>query len=57
MGTRLKISALIGMFDELTLHRYTLTNGDTADEFIQQEVWDCGPVIWLGLRYRDGTFE
>ena len=39
-----------GMFDELVLNRYFLANGGTADEFIQHEVWDSGPMTWLGLR-------
>jgi hypothetical protein len=38
-----------GMFGEQTLNRYTLADGGKADEFIQHEVWDSGPVTWLGL--------
>jgi len=51
-----------GMFDELVLNRYFLANGGTADEFIQHEVWDSGPMTWLGLavcnadNYRIKTF-
>lgn len=46
-----------GMFEELRLYRYTLDDGRTADEFIQHEVWDCGPMTWLGLRCGDTVFE
>lgn len=45
-----------GMFDEMSLYRYTLNNGKTADEFVQREIWDCGPVTWLGLRSQDRIF-
>jgi len=46
-----------GMFDELVLNRYFLANGGTADEFIQHEVLDSGPMTWLRLKVfcEDGT--
>jgi hypothetical protein len=46
-----------GMVDELTLYRYTLLDGSTADEFVQDEIWDSGPMIWLGLRWKDSEFR
>lgn len=39
-----------GMFDELSLYRYYLVDGSFADEFVQHEIWDCGPMTWLGLK-------
>jgi len=44
-----------GMFDDLPLHQYTLTDGRTATEFVQAEVWSSGPMIWLALDLSDGT--
>lgn len=45
-----------GMFDtEYSLHRYTLRDGRTADEFVQQTEWSSGPCIFLGLQVSDGT--
>jgi hypothetical protein len=52
-----KIIGTYGMFDELELYRYTLRDGTTIDEFIQEEIWDSGPMIWLALRWKDTTFE
>lgn len=46
-----------GMFDELSLYRYTLSDGRTADEYIQHTVWSSGPMEWLGLRWGSATFE
>ncbi len=46
-----------GMFDELVLYRYTLLDGSTAEEFVQDEIWDSGPMIWLGLKCKDSEFR
>lgn len=54
-GYQKKIISHYGMFDELPLYRYTLSNSDTADEYIQAEIWDSGPIIWLCLRLKGGT--
>jgi hypothetical protein len=44
-----------GMFgDDYVLHRHILTNGDTADEFLQAAPWSAGPMFFLGLRVSDG---
>jgi len=43
------------MFDEEHLRRYDLTDGRTADEFVQEEIWSSGPMVWLGLKVSDGT--
>lgn len=40
--------------EEWPLMRYPLSNGGWADEFVQEEYWDSGPVIFLGLRTNDG---
>lgn len=45
-----------GMFDELILFRYILVDRSTADEFIQHSIWSSGPMIWLGLRWKDSEF-
>lgn len=46
-----------GMFDEIDLYRYTLLSGETADEYIQREVWSSGPMIWLGLTWKGTEFK
>lgn len=46
-----------GMQDELGLYRHTLSDGRTADEYVQHEVWSSGPMIWLGLQCGDVKFE
>ena len=45
----------IGMFNEVPLNRYYLKDGSWANEFEQHCLWSSGPMIWLGLRLKDGT--
>ena len=56
-GYKRAIVGKYGMFDELNLHRYTLNDGSTVDEFIQHEIWDSGPMIWLGLKWKNTDFR
>ncbi len=47
-----------GMFGDVPLWRYYLDKmpGVThADEFVQECVWDSGPMEWFGLRLSNGT--
>jgi hypothetical protein len=44
-----------GMFDELRLKLYHLSDGKVAKEYIQESIWDSGPMIFLGLIVSDGT--
>jgi len=45
-----------GMFwDEYELLRYHLSDGRTADEFVQAEPWSSGPMFFIGLKISDGT--
>lgn len=46
-----------GMSDEITLYRYFLVDGSTADEYVQHTVWSSGPMIWLGLAWMGVAFE
>jgi hypothetical protein len=39
-----------GMFDDLPLYRYPLKDGRIATEYVQEEHWSSGPMIWLALR-------
>ena len=41
-------------FDTYTLIRYRFIDGSTAESFLQKIEWDDGPVIYLGLRLKDG---
>jgi len=43
------------MFDDLEILEYELCDGRTATEFVQEENWSSGPMIWMGLRVSDGT--
>ncbi len=46
-----------GMFgDEYPLHRHELTDGTTADTFLQASPWDSGPMFFLGLRVGSKEF-
>ena len=56
-GYEKEIIDTYGMCDELSLYRYTLLDGSTADEFIQEEIWSSGPMIWLGLKWKDTEFK
>lgn len=44
-----------GMFDDLEILEYELNDGRSATEFVQEEIWSSGPMIWMGLRISDGT--
>lgn len=46
-----------GMDDELELYRYTLLDGSTATEFVQEEMWSSGPIIWIALKWKDTRFR
>lgn len=56
-GYKKEIIGTYGMFDELTLYRYILLDGNIAEEFIQEEIWNSGPMIWLGLTWKDAKFK
>ena len=56
-GYQRKVIGQYGMSDELDLYEYTLMDGSVAKEFIQREDWDSGPIIWLGLTWKDAKFE
>ena len=44
-----------GMFgDDVPVFRYKLTNGSFAEEFVQEEVWSSGPMMWFGLKVPGG---
>lgn len=45
-----------GMCDDVDLYCYALVNGDTATEFVQEEIWSSGPMIWFGLRCKNSEF-
>jgi len=55
-GYKHEVIGTYGMFDELELYRYTLLDGSIADEFIQAEIWSAGPMIWLGLKWKETNF-
>jgi hypothetical protein len=43
-----------GMFDdEYPLYQHFLTNGCTAEEFLQADPWSSGPCFFIGLRVYD----
>jgi len=46
-----------GMFDDLPILEYRLKNGCVAQEFVQLTIWDCGPMIWMGLKVGDKEFR
>lgn len=46
-----------GFFSDPALFKYTLRDGSTADEYIQREIWDSGPVTWLGLDVGGRKYE
>ena len=56
-GYQKEVIGTCGMSDDVNLYKYTLSNGDTADEYVQHEAWDSGQIIWLGLKCKDKTFE
>lgn len=56
-GNTREIIGQYGMFDELNLYRYSLLDSTTAEEYIQKEIWDSGPIIWLALKWKDITFK
>ncbi len=41
-------------FDDYSLFRHHLVNGDYADEFLQATEWSSGPMFFIGLRVCDG---
>lgn len=55
-GYKKEIIDTCGMFDDVDLYCYTLSDGDTAIEFVQQEIWSSGPMIWFGLRCKKCIF-
>jgi hypothetical protein len=44
-------------FDDCALFRYHLKDGIAAEEYVQFEVWDSGPMTWLGLKVGERKFE
>lgn len=44
-------------FPDTALFRYVLKDGNTADEYIQTEIWDSGPMTWLGLDVNYRKYE
>lgn len=56
-GYKKKSIGKYGMLDELDLYEYILIDGSVAREYIQQEIWDSGPITWLGLTWKDAKFE
>ncbi len=38
-----------------TLQQYELFNGKFVEEYVQAEIWNSGPNIYLALRYLDGA--
>ena len=56
-GYQREVIGKYGMFDELDLYRYTLLDGSTADEFVQEEMWSSGPMIWLALKWKNTDFR
>lgn len=55
-GYKREVIGTYGMFDELELYRYTLLDGSTADECVQYTIWSSGPIIWLGLTWKNTGF-
>lgn len=35
------------------LHRYHLPDGSVLEEYVQDEVWDSGPIYYIALQYQD----
>lgn len=56
-GYQKEVIGTCGMYENVNLHRYTLLDGSTADEFVQHCVWDSGPMEWFGLRWKDAEFK
>ncbi len=56
-GYQKEVIGTYGMFDELELYRYTLQDGSTAEEYVQHDMWDSGPMIWLALKWKDTEFK
>jgi hypothetical protein len=59
-GIKRKQIGTYGMFNEIPLFRYFINHVDHpgithADEFVQDCIWNSGPIEWLGLRLSDGT--
>lgn len=54
-GFVFKVVGHTGMFDDLVLHEYSLKDGRTAREVVQEEIWSSGPMIWLALELSDGS--
>lgn len=50
-GYKKEVIDTCGMFEDVSLYRYTLLDGSTADEFVQHCVCDSGPMEWLGLNW------
>lgn len=46
-----------GMFGEISINKYELKDGSSAIEYVQADPWHSGPVIFMGLRAKDQTFE
>ena len=56
-GYMKKEIGVTGMFDDVFLYEYNLKNGDIAVEYVQQEIWSSGPMIWFGLKIGNKKFE
>lgn len=56
-GYKKEVIGTYGMCDELKLYKYCLVDGSVAEEYVQSSHWDSGPVIWLGLKWKEAKFE
>lgn len=46
-----------GMFDEpYPLYRYYFRDGNIYSEAVQEEIWDCGPMIYVALKDFSGNW-
>jgi len=43
-----------GMCGDVPVFRFKLVNGSFAEEFVQEEVWSSGPMMWFGLKIHGG---
>lgn len=56
-GYQKEVVDTCGMFDDIDLYCYTLVDGSTATEFVQEELWSSGPMIWIGLKWQGSEFK
>lgn len=56
-GYKTEVIGTYGMYDDQELLKYHLTDGRTAKESIQYEVWSSGPMTWLSLKCGDVEFK